>query len=250
VGGDGVYGDNGPPRGRLEPDLVPLLGFGAHASVPRRRARSCQTVARSAPGSPRPSGQALGDAGDRAGVGQDLQGHLRTFQVVYGNQNGLGPSLRVRMIHSCCWRICLASSDSRALASDSGTGVAVVVIVRSIGNVDRFRPGHYVGSIAARDQSACMRRAYSLPPASWCYSLAELTRFREPNGEPTEADAGRRTATSGDNQFSELPLQATPGDVPRRKNCALQARGHWFEPSCAHPGQGACCPGPTRAMSD
>ncbi len=24
------------------------------------------------------------------------------------------------------------------------------------------------------------------------------------------------------------------GDVPRRFGCVLQARGHWFEPSCAH----------------
>ena len=31
-----------------------------------------------------------------------------------------------------------------------------------------------------------------------------------------------------------MPYQATPGDVPRRYERTLQARGHWFEPSCAH----------------
>jgi hypothetical protein len=40
--------------------------------------------------------------------------------------------LRVRVIRSCCWRTRLASSDRRALASDNGTGVAAIVMVRSI----------------------------------------------------------------------------------------------------------------------
>src|SRR5438128_1753433 len=31
-----------------------------------------------------------------------------------------------------------------------------------------------------------------------------------------------------------MPYQATPGYVPRRYERTLQARGHWFEPSCAH----------------
>ena len=31
-----------------------------------------------------------------------------------------------------------------------------------------------------------------------------------------------------------MPYQATSGDVPRRYERTLQARGHWFEPSCAH----------------
>ena len=31
-----------------------------------------------------------------------------------------------------------------------------------------------------------------------------------------------------------MPLQATAGDVQRRYERTLQARGHWFEPSCAH----------------
>src|ERR1022692_3892881 len=31
-----------------------------------------------------------------------------------------------------------------------------------------------------------------------------------------------------------MPLQATPGDVPRRYGLDLQARGHRFETCCAH----------------
>ena len=31
-----------------------------------------------------------------------------------------------------------------------------------------------------------------------------------------------------------MPDQATSGDVRRRYELSLQARGHWFEPSCAH----------------
>src|ERR1019366_6967730 len=40
--------------GWLEADVVPAGGLGCHAPVPRRLARSWRTVARSAPGSPRP----------------------------------------------------------------------------------------------------------------------------------------------------------------------------------------------------
>jgi len=36
-----------------------------------------------------------------------------------------------------------------------------------------------------------------------------------------------------------MPLQATVGDVSRRQICALQARGHWLEPSCAHQARAA-----------
>ena len=31
-----------------------------------------------------------------------------------------------------------------------------------------------------------------------------------------------------------MPYQATPSNVLRRHELSLQARGHWFEPSCAH----------------
>ena len=36
------------------------------------------------------------------------------------------------VIRSCCWRTRRASSDRRAFASDSGTGVEATVIVKSI----------------------------------------------------------------------------------------------------------------------
>lgn len=35
-----------------------------------------------------------------------------------------------------------------------------------------------------------------------------------------------------------MPHQATSGDVPRRQERALQARGDWFQPSCAHQSEG------------
>jgi hypothetical protein len=56
----------------------------------------------------------------------------------------------------------------------------------------------------------------------------------EPNGEPTQADTGQRRATPGDNNSSLLAEQATADDAQRRNERVLQARGHWFEPSCAH----------------
>jgi hypothetical protein len=46
---------NGPPGGGLEADVVPLPQWDGHLPVARRLARSWRTVARSAPGSPRPS---------------------------------------------------------------------------------------------------------------------------------------------------------------------------------------------------
>ena len=49
---------------------------------------------------------------------------------------------------------------------------------------------------ACGDGGACRTRMH--PRASRYHQLARLTRFREPNGEPTEADVGRCKATSGD----------------------------------------------------
>src|SRR5271169_1642687 len=68
--GDGFrkpLGDR-PPCGRLETDLVPLRGFGRHAPVTRRRARSWRTVAMSAPGSPRPRAARLSEMRATASV--------------------------------------------------------------------------------------------------------------------------------------------------------------------------------------
>ena len=54
------------------------------------------------------------------------------------------------------------------------------------------------------------------------------------SGEPAQADGRRRTAASSDEQGSYLALQTIARDVPRQFGHALQAKGHWFEPSCAH----------------
>src|ERR1700728_4830143 len=62
-GGDGLrqpVGDRAAGCG-LEADLVPGCGLGFHAPVARRLARSWRTVARSAPGSPRPSAARLSE---------------------------------------------------------------------------------------------------------------------------------------------------------------------------------------------
>jgi hypothetical protein len=66
-------------------------------------------------------------------------------------------------------------------------------------------------------------------------SVSEANQISgEPNGEPAQADGRRRTAASSDEQRSYLAPQAIARDVPRQFGHALQARGHWFEPSCAH----------------
>src|SRR6266487_1196847 len=49
------------PGGGLEPDVVPLGRLRGHVPVARRLARSWRTVARSAPGSPRPSAARLSE---------------------------------------------------------------------------------------------------------------------------------------------------------------------------------------------
>src|SRR5579859_560059 len=62
-GGDGLgqpLGD-GPARGGLEADVVAAAGRGGHPPVARRLARSWRTVARSVPGSPRPSAARLSE---------------------------------------------------------------------------------------------------------------------------------------------------------------------------------------------
>jgi hypothetical protein len=48
------------------------------------------------------------------------------------------------------------------------------------------------------------------------------------------ANGGRRRATQGVVWRRSGQLAGTSGDISRRQNCVLQARGHWFEPSCAH----------------
>src|SRR5262249_21487169 len=134
-GGNGFrkpLGDR-PPGGRLEPDLVPLCWFAVHAPVTRRRARSWRTVARSAPGSPRPRAARLSEMRATASVSLRISRVIsRPSRSSTDSKTASGSPLRVRVIRSCCWRTRLASSERRALASDSGTGVAAIVIVRSI----------------------------------------------------------------------------------------------------------------------
>jgi hypothetical protein len=124
---------NRSPCGRLETDLEPRRRFNRHAPVTRRRAKSWRTVARSAPGSPRPRAARLSEMRATASVSPRISKVIsRPSRSSTDSRTASGSPLRVRVIRSCCWRTRRASSERRALASDSGTGVAAVVIVRTI----------------------------------------------------------------------------------------------------------------------
>ncbi|SRR6266536_732263 len=56
----------------------------------------------------------------------------------------------------------------------------------------------------------------------------------EPNGEPTTSGTRPRQATSSHGHCWWMPRRATSSHVQRRYDLALQARGRWFEPTCAH----------------
>jgi hypothetical protein len=121
------------PRSRLKADLVPLRRLGGHAPVARRRARSWRTVAMSAPGSPRPRAARLSEMRATASVSPRISKVIsRPSRSSTDNKTASASPLRVRVIRSCCWRTRLASSERRALASDKGTGVAAIVIVKII----------------------------------------------------------------------------------------------------------------------
>lgn len=121
------------PCGRLESDLVPPPRIGRHVPVTRRRARSCRTVAISAPGSPRPRAARLSEMRATASVSPRISRVIsRPSRSSTDSKTASGSPLRVRVIRSCCWRTRRANSERRALASDSGTGVAAIVMVRSI----------------------------------------------------------------------------------------------------------------------
>ena len=121
------------PCGRLEPDLVPLRRIGGHAPVARRRARSWRTVAMSAPGSPLPKAARLSEIRATASPSPRISRVIsRPSRSSTESRTASASPLRVSVIRSCCWRTRRASSDRRALASESGTGVAAMLMVRSI----------------------------------------------------------------------------------------------------------------------
>src|SRR5260370_27831461 len=128
-----------PSGGRLEADVVAPGGFGRHAPVARRLARSWRTVARSAPGSPRPSAARLSEMRAAESVSPRISRVIsRPSRSSTDSRTASASPLRVKVMRSCCWRTRRASSDRRALASDSGTGVEAIVIVRSMGYIGQF----------------------------------------------------------------------------------------------------------------
>jgi DNA-binding transcriptional MerR regulator len=121
------------PCGRLEPDLVPLPRSCRHLPVALRRARSWRTVAMSAPGSPPSSAARLSEMRPTVSVSPRISKVIsRPSRSSTESRTASGSPLRVNVIRSCCCRTRLASSDSRALASDRGTGVAAMLMVKSI----------------------------------------------------------------------------------------------------------------------
>ena len=137
---------NRSPCSRLETDLVPLWGSGRHAPVTRRRARSWRTVAMSAPGSPRPRAARLSEIRATASVSPRISRVIsRPSRSSTDSKTASGSPLRVRVIRSCCWRTRLANSDRCALASDSGTGVAAIDMVRSIDRISLIFDQRFAG---------------------------------------------------------------------------------------------------------
>ncbi len=129
---------NRSPCSRLEPDLVPLR-TARHLPVARRRARSWRTVAMSAPDSPRSRAARLSDMRATASASPRISKVIsRPSRSSTESRTASGSPLRVSVIRSCCCRTRLASSDRRALASDSGTGVAAMLIVRSVVHASLF----------------------------------------------------------------------------------------------------------------
>jgi hypothetical protein len=127
------------PRGRLEANLVSLLRFDGQVPVARRRARSCRTVAMSAPGSPRSKAAKLSEIRVTASLSPRISRVIsRPSRSSTDTKTASGSPFRVSVIRSCCCRTRLASSDRRALASESGTGVAAMLMVRSIGQTSLF----------------------------------------------------------------------------------------------------------------
>src|SRR6266516_6307909 len=156
-GGNGFrkpLGDRSP-CGMLETDLVALRRFGRHAPVTRRRAKSWRTVAMSAPCSPRPRAARLSEMRATASVSPRISKVIsRPSRSSTDSKTASGSPLRVRTIRSCCWRTRLASSERRALASDNGTGVAAIVMVRSIDFASLFLDQHSGVAAQARWRTA------------------------------------------------------------------------------------------------
>jgi hypothetical protein len=72
---------------------------------------------------------------------------------------------------------------------------------------------------------------------NWCPCLLKVSganELGEPNGEPTSTGTRPRQATSSHSRDWQMPHRATSSHVQRRYVLALQARGRWFEPTCAH----------------
>ena len=130
---------NGPARSWLEPYLVPLPSSCRHLPVARRRARSWRTVAMSAPGSPCSRAARLSEIRATASASPSISKVIsRPSRSSTESRTASGSPLRVSVIRSCCCRTRLASSDRRALASDSGTGVAAMLIVSSVVHTSQF----------------------------------------------------------------------------------------------------------------
>src|ERR1022692_2070944 len=98
----------------------------------------------------------------------------------------------------------------------------------------RFRgeaPYHRRMSGASLPGAGCLR------DIGWHASLLKVSganEIGEPNGEPTSTGIKPHQATSSHSRGWQMPHRATSSHVQRRYVLALQARGHWFETSCAH----------------
>src|ERR1019366_5508808 len=153
--------------------------------------------------------------------------------------------LRVRVIRSCCWRTRRASSDRRAFASDSGTGVAAIVMVRNIACIsqilDYLRTGcQALQPLRSRSREAdpgnlrLLSRHAAGTLASLAGTGAASARGRlEVAGEG--ADAGERVRNAAG--------LLDPGQVPGSRDYVTSADGISAAVCCPWlPGRGLCAP--------
>src|ERR1035437_1344520 len=140
--------------------VVPAGGLGCHAPVARRLARSWRTVARSAPGSPRPGAARRSEMRAAESLSPRISRVIsRPSRSSTDSRTASASPLRVRVIRSCCWRTRRASSDRRAFASDSGTGVAAIVMVRNIACISQILDYLRTGSQALQPLRSRSREA-------------------------------------------------------------------------------------------
>ena len=94
--------------------------------------------------------------------------------------------------------------------------------------------GRTMGSLPSSANGRHGRGGSRFEAAAALLKVSDTNEMGEPNGGPTPTGIRPRQATSSHGCGWQMPRRATYSHVQRRFVLALQARGRWFEPSCAH----------------